>query len=79
MVLGLPRRVLGYLQVRQAAPLLVPVLEVHKWLQALGLRRQPLVGSVLLGDLFLLPGSRHLRLQRSGGLLELSAARPRLS
>ena len=79
MALGLHRRVLGCLQLRQAAALLVPVLEVHKWVQALGLRRQPLVGSVLLGNQFLLSGSRHLQLQRSGGLLEPSAARPRLS
>ncbi len=39
MALGLQRRVLGHLQLRQAAPLLVPVLEVHKRVQALGLRR----------------------------------------
>ena len=39
MGLGLQRRVLGHLQLRQAAPLLVPVLEVHKRVQVLGLRR----------------------------------------
>ena len=39
MALGLQRRVLGHLQLRQAAPLLAPVLEVHKRAQALGLRR----------------------------------------
>jgi hypothetical protein len=39
LALGLQRHVLGHLQLRQAAPLLVPVLEVHKRVQALGLRR----------------------------------------
>jgi hypothetical protein len=79
LALGLQPQFLGCLQLRQAAPLLVPVLEVLKWVPALGLRRQPLVGSVLLANRFPLLGSRQLRLQRLGGLLDLSAARPRLS
>ena len=79
MALGLQRRVLGHLQLLQAAPLLVPVLEVHKRVQALGLRWQPVVGSVLLANRFLLLGSRQLRLQGSGELLEPLAARRRLS